>query len=77
MIVVSQKLQQLYYLENIYFYSNKLSNSNVYTCIYIKCIYYTCILVFKVCKSECSIVTLLLHFYFLALYVTCNVRGTD
>ena len=31
----------------------------------------------KVCKSECIIVTLLLHFYFLGLYVTCNVRGID
>ena len=28
-------------------------------------------------KSECSIVTLLLRFYFLALYVTCNARGID
>ena len=34
-------------------------------------------LLLKVCKSECSIVTLLLHFYFLVLYVTCNVKGID
>ena len=26
----SQKLQQHYYLENIYFYSSKLSNNNVF-----------------------------------------------
>ena len=33
MIVLSQKkLQQLYYLENIYFYSSKLSNNNRIKC---------------------------------------------
>ena len=32
------------------------------------------ILLLRVCKSECSIDTLLLHFYFLGLHVTCNVR---
>ena len=39
--------------------------------------FYQFILLPKVCKSKCSIVTLMLHFYFLALYVTYNVRGID
>ena len=30
MIVPSQNLQQSYYLENIYFYSRKISNNNVF-----------------------------------------------
>ena len=35
------------------------------------------LLLLKVCKSDCSIVTLLLRFYFLASYVICNVRDID
>ena len=35
------------------------------------------ILLLKVCKYECIIVTLLSHSYSLGLYVTCNVRGID
>ena len=38
---------------------------------------YQIILSLKICKSECSIVTSLLHLYFLGLYVTYNVRGID
>ena len=35
------------------------------------------LLLLKVCKSDCSIVTLLLRFYFLASYIICNVRDID
>ena len=35
------------------------------------------VILLKVVKSECSIVSLLLRFYFLGLYVTFNVRGID
>ena len=35
------------------------------------------LLLLKVCKSDFCIVTLLLHFYFLVLYVTYNVKGKD
>ena len=80
MIVPSQKLQQLHYLENIYFYSSKLSNNNVFffiapihCCLKASQNRNKCFLNNKVAVVFGLVQSYLIHIAYIYIYISINI----